>query len=137
MLMSNESLRVFRAAGIWSLSFIAIGVIGRSLVIDLSGLSAADAYVVTGWAEAGLRGYLWLEGGLLIAVVIAVAVHVISNGLRMAREGSARLFGILLPGHHRVSPQIGYVFVVLGCALAALSITTLVLLNSCRYMRLI
>jgi hypothetical protein len=37
----------------------------------------------------------------------------------------------------RVPRQFGYVFVLLGASLVALSITTLVLLNSCRYMRLI
>lgn len=34
-----------------------------------------------------------------------------------------------------VAPQ--YVFVLLAASMVALSITTLVLLNSCRYMRLI
>jgi len=37
----------------------------------------------------------------------------------------------------RLPRQFGYVFVFLGSSLVALSLTTLVLLNSCRYMRLI
>lgn len=36
-----------------------------------------------------------------------------------------------------VPPEFGYMFVVLGASLVALSITTLVLLNSCVYMRLV
>jgi hypothetical protein len=137
MLMSAEGPRLFRIAGIWSLSFIAIAVIGGALLIDLTGLSAADSYVMARWGESGLRVYLWVEGGLLAAVVTAVGTHIISGGLGMARRGSAHLFGIPLPGNRRAPREIGYVFVVLGCALIALSITTLVLLNSCRYMRLI
>jgi len=38
--------------------------------------------------------------------------------------------------HPRVRP-VGFVFVVLGAALVALSLTTLVASNFCRYMRLI
>ena len=51
------------------------------------------------------------------------------------RGGQSRLFGFPRGIPPRVPAQAGYVFVVLGTALVALSLTTLVLLNSCRYMR--
>lgn len=50
---------------------------------------------------------------------------------------TSRLFGDTLRLDPRMPRQLGYVFVVLGAGLVALSLTTLVLLNSCRYMRLI
>jgi hypothetical protein len=36
-----------------------------------------------------------------------------------------------------LATQLGYLLVLLGSALAALAITTLVLFNSCRYMRIV
>ena len=69
--------------------------------------------------------------------VAALGAHVVSGGLALARAGQSRLFGIRLAVHRRVRWGIGYVFVVLGAALVALSITTLVALNACRYMRLV
>lgn len=119
------------------LSFVAIAVIGGSLVMDLSGRSTADSFVLSRWSFPGLRAYLWLEGGLLVAIVTTLGTHIISTGLRVTREGTARFFGMPARHNSRVPAQIGYVFIVLGCALVALSLTTLVLLNSCRYMRLI
>jgi hypothetical protein len=122
---------------VWLLGLIAVAVIGGSLVMDLSGQSSADEYVIARWSMEGLRLYLWLEGGLLTAIVGALGAHIISVGFTVARGGPANLFGIPRPVHPRVPRQTGYVFVVLGSALVALSLTTLVLLNSCRYMRLV
>lgn len=119
------------------LGLIAIVVIGGSLAMDLTGMSSADQYVVARWGFPGLRIYLWLEGALLAAIVAAVGAHVISAGLSVSRGEQSRLFGIAYRLHSRMPRQYGYIFVVLGASLVALSLTTLVLLNSCRYMRLI
>jgi hypothetical protein len=131
-----KNLRIPEWAAVWLLSFIAVGVIGVSLVVDLTGESAADQFVLARWSWNGLRAYLWLEGGVLAGVVAALGLHVVSGGFAVTRSGQGRLFGIHLALHQRVR-GIGYVFVVLGAALVALSLTTLVALNACRYMRLI
>lgn len=120
----------------WMLGFIAIVLIGSSLAMDLTGMSAADQYVIARWGFPGLRIYLWLEGALLSAIVAAFGAHVIAGGLTVSRGGQTRMFGIAYR-LHRMPRQYGYIFVVLGASLVALSLTTLVLLNSCRYMRLI
>jgi hypothetical protein len=122
---------------VWVLGLIAVAVIGGSLAMDLSGQSSADGYVIGRWSMEGLRLYLWLEGGLLTAIVATLGAHIISVGFDVARGCPANLFGIPRPVHPRVPRQAGYIFVVLGSALVALSLTTLVLLNSCRYMRLV
>ena len=129
--------RIPRPAAIWLLGFIAVALIGGSLTLDLSGESAAAQYVLTRWSVEGLRVYLWLEGGLLVGIVAALGAHVVSTGLAVTRGAQSRLFWIQLALDPRVPRQTGYIFVVLGAALIALSLTTLVLLNSCRYMRLI
>lgn len=121
----------------WVLVISAVAYTGISLVADLSGDSAADLFVVTHWSMQGLRAYLWLEGGLLAALVTAVGANTISTGLTVARGGVGRLFGLRVPMRPHMPRQIGYVFVVLGAGLVALSVTTLALLNGCRYMRLI
>jgi hypothetical protein len=120
----------------WMLGFIAIVLIGGSMSLDLTGMSSADQYVVARWGFPGLRIYLWLEGALLSAIVAAVGAHVISAGLTVSRGEQSRMFGIAYR-LHRMPRQYGYIFVVLGACLVALSLTTLALLNSCRYMRLI
>ena len=120
---------------IWMLGFVAIAVAGGSLMMDLSGLSSADQFVLARWSFPGLRIYLWLEGTVLTAIVAALGAHVISTGFVVARGGASQMFGI--GTHPRVPRQFGYVFVFLGASLVALSLTTLVLLNSCRYMRLL
>jgi hypothetical protein len=121
----------------WMLVIFAFALVGISLVADLNGESPADAFVITHWSMEGLRVYLWLEGGLLAVLVIALGTNSISAGMTVARGGIARLFGIPVRTHSLVPRQIGYIFVVLGAGLVALSLTTLALLNTCRYMRLI
>jgi hypothetical protein len=119
------------------LGFVAVAVVGGSLAMDLSGYSAADQFIITRWSFPGLRMYLWLEGALLTAIVAALGVHVIASGLAVARGSASHLFGIAMRIPPRMPRQFGYVFVILGASLVALSLTTLVLLNSCRYMRVI
>jgi len=131
----REKLRITPHILIWMLGFIAVAVVGGFLMMDLSGLSAADQFVLARWSFPGLRIYLWLEGALLAAIVTALGVHVFSTGFVVARGGASQMFGIRT--HPRMPRQFGYVFVFLGASLVALSLTTLVLLNSCRYMRLV
>jgi hypothetical protein len=131
-----KKLRIPQSGVVWLLACIAVALIGGSLVMDLTGESAADQFVLARWSLSGLRDYLWLEGGVLAGVVAALGLHVVSGGFALTRGGSSRLFGIHLAVHPRVR-GIGYVFVVLGAALVALSLTTLVALNACRYMRLV
>jgi hypothetical protein len=131
-----KRLRISRPGALWLLAFIAVALIGGSLVMDLTGESAADQFVLARWSLSGLRVYLWLEGGVLAGIVAALGLHVASGGFALTRGGPSRLFGIQLAIHLRVR-GVGLVFVVLGAALVALSLTTLVALNSCRYMRLI
>jgi hypothetical protein len=138
--MSNQlqpDPRVLRPLAVWLLGFVAVAVIGVSMATDLTGQSAADQYVLSRWSFEGLRVYLWLEGGVFAGVVAALGVHILSTGFVFTRGGQPTLFGIPLTARRRAPRQTGYVFVVLGSALVALSLTTLVLLNSCRYMRLI
>ena len=135
--MNRDRLRITPQIVVWMLGFVAIALIGGSLTMDLSGQSAADLFVIERWSFEGLRIYLWLEGFLLAVIVAGVGAHVVTTGLAVTRGVGARMFGILLKIHPIVSRQLGYVLVLLGASLVALSITTLVLLNSCRYMRLI
>ena len=74
---------------------------------------------------------------MFAGVVALLGAHIVSTGLAFTRGNQPNLFGIPLTARRRTPRQTGYVFVVLGSALVALSLTTLVLLNSCRYMRLI
>jgi hypothetical protein len=124
-------------AVVWLLGFVVIAVLGGAFIIDLSGESNADRFVLTNWSWDGLRIYLWLEGGLLIAVVAALGIHVVSIGLAVVKGRTARLFGMPSPVHPVFAGPAGYVFVVLGGTLVALSLSMFVLLNSCRYMRLV
>jgi len=119
------------------LGIVSIVLIGLSMAVDLTGQSAADQYVLSRWSFEGLRVYLWLEGGVFAALVAALGAHVVSTGFAFTRGDQPNLFGIPLTAQRRTPRQTGYVFVVLGTALVTLSLTTLVLLNSCRYMRLI
>jgi hypothetical protein len=133
---SLKNLRIPQSGVVWLLACISVALIGGSLVMDLTGESAADQFVLTRWSLNGLRAYLWLEGGVLAGIVAVLGLHVASGGFALTRGGPSRLFGIQLAIHPRVR-GVGFVFVVLGAALVALSLTTLVALNSCRYMRLI
>ena len=135
--MTRDALRVTREVTVWMLGFIAIVFIGGSLTMDLSGQSAADVFVIQRWSFEGLRIYLWLEALVLSAIVAALGAHVVATGFGMTRGATANLFGFALRLRPIVPRQFGYMFVVLGAALIALSITTLVLFNSCRYMRIV
>ena len=122
---------------VWLAGFVAIAILGGSLTVDLTGVSAADQFVLSRWSFEGLRIYLWLEALVLVAIVASLGMHVVSIGFAVAREGPGRLFGAGIPTNSRVPRQAGYIFVLLGAGLVALSLTTVVLFNSCRYMRLI
>src|SRR5213075_3078440 len=122
---------------LWMVGFVAIAVIGGSLAMDLSGFSAADRFIVSHWRMRGLRLYLWFEAGVLVAIVVAVGWSAISTGLAVARGQAASFFGIDASLRTRIPAQLGYLLVLLGSALVALGITTLVLFNSCRYMRIV
>ena len=136
MTETKQTKRTLTVAPVlWLLGFIAVAVIGGALVMDLSGQSQADRFVIANWSFSGLRIYLWLEALTLVAIVVALGMHVISVGFGITRGNRANLIGGTI--HPRVPPQAGFIFVVLGAALVALSITTLVLFNSCAYMRLI
>ena len=128
---------ILRPLAVWLLGIVAIALVGVSMAVDLTGQSAADQYVLSRWSFEGLRVYLWLEGGAFAALVAALGTHIVTTGFAFTRGGQPNLFGIPLTAQRRAPRQTGYVFVVLGAALVALSLTTLVLLNSCRYMRLI
>ena len=128
--MPNPLLKATRIPGpavIWLLGFIAIALIGGSLTVDMTGQSAADQFILARWSFEGLRVYLWLEAGVLVAVVAALGFHVLSTGFAVTRGAQSRLFGVHLALHPSVPRQTGYVFVVLGSALVALSLTTLIL----------
>jgi hypothetical protein len=122
---------------VWLIAFVAVILIGGSLTADMTGQSAADQYILSRWSFEGLRAYLWLEAGGFVAIVIALGLHVIATGFAVTRGGQTRVFGANLRLHPLVPRRTGYIFVVLGAALVALSLTTLVLFNSCVYMRLI
>jgi hypothetical protein len=133
----QKKVKVPLPAVIWLLGFVAVALLGGSLVIDLGGQSNADNFVLARWSFEGLRVYLWLESGLLIAVTVALGIHVLSIGFAVARGHAARLFGMPSPLHPVIAGPAGYIFVVLGAALVAMSLSMFVLLNSCRYMRLV
>jgi hypothetical protein len=122
---------------LWMTGFVAIAVIGGSLTMDLSGFSAADQFIVSHWRFRGLRFYLWFEAGVLVAIVAAIGWSAINTGLEVSRGQAAALFGIDASVGARIPRQLGYALVLLGSALVALGITTLVLFNSCRYMRIV
>ena len=134
--MNRDQLRITPQLVVWVPGFVAVALIGGSLIMDLSGQSAADLFVIERWSFEGLRIYLWVEAFLLAAIVAGLGAHVVTTGLAVTRGVSARMFGILLKIHPIIPRQLGYVLVLLGASLVALSITTLALLNSCRYMRL-
>ena len=117
--------------------FVAVAVIGGSLAMDLSGFSNADQFIISRWGFRGLRLYLWFEAGVLVAIVTALGWSAINTGLAVARGEAAALFGIDPAMRPRMPNGLGYVLVLLGSALVALAITTLVLFNSCRYMRIV
>ncbi|HJP85844.1 MAG TPA: hypothetical protein VJ852_07645 [Gemmatimonadaceae bacterium] len=122
---------------LWLAGFVAIAVVGGLLTIDLTGFSAADRFIVSHWSLRGLRIYLWFEAGVLVTLVIAVGWSAITTGLDVARGDAPEFFGLDAAMRPRIPNQIGYALVLLGSALVALAVTTLVLFNSCRYMRIV
>ncbi|HJP58365.1 MAG TPA: hypothetical protein VJ865_00115, partial [Gemmatimonadaceae bacterium] len=116
---------------------VGIVVVGGLLAIDLSGVSATDRFIMSRWSFRGLRIYLWFEAGVLVTLVVAVGWSAITTGLDLARDGAPKLFGDNTALRPRVFNQLGYLLVLLGSALVALAVTTLVLFNSCRYMRIV
>ena len=127
----------FRLLILWMTGFVAIAVIGSLLTLDLSGSSAADRFVIGHWGFRGLRFYLWFEAGVLVAIVAAVGWSALNAGLAFVRGGAAALYGADVTMRVRIPNQLGYLLVLLGAALIAMSVTTLVLFNSCRYMRIV
>ena len=121
----------------WVTGFIAVAVIGGALTIDLTGFSAADRFLISRWGLRGLRLYLWFEAGVLVTIVAAIGWTAITTGLDIARRNPLPFPGVDATLRARVSTQLGYLLVLLGSALTALAITTLVLFNSCRYMRIV
>ena len=121
----------------WTAGFFAIAFVGGLLTMDLSGLSAADKFIISHWSFRGLRIYLWFEAGVLVTLVTAVGWSAINTGLAIARGRPATLFGTTPRAAARLYNQLGYMLVLLGSALVALAVTTLVLFNSCRYMRIV
>lgn len=121
----------------WVTGFIAIAVLGGALTIDLTGFSAADRFMIARWGFRGLRLYLWFEAGVLVTIVTAIGWSAITTGLDIARRHPVAFPGIEASLRARVSTRLGYLLVLLGSALTALAITTLVLFNSCRYMRIV
>src|SRR3954466_9694381 len=107
----------------WATAFVAIAAIGASITVDLTGRSATDQFVLSRWSFAGLRVYLWAEALVFVAIVAWLGLHIASVGFGFAREGAATLFGPGMTTHNRVPRQAGYIFVVLGAGLVALSLT--------------
>jgi hypothetical protein len=121
----------------WLAGFVAIAIVGGLLAMDLTGFSAADRFIISRWSLRGLRVYLWFEAGVLVTLVVAVGWSAITTGLDLARGDAPELFGVDAAMRPRIPNQIGYMLVLLGSALVALAVTTLVLFNSCRYMRIV
>lgn len=122
---------------LWMTGFVAIAVIGGALTLDLTGSSAADRFMISHWGFRGLRLYLWFEVGVLFAIICAIGWSAIDAGLMAARAGAAAIVGVNAAVPAQIQKQLGYVLVFAGSALIALALTTLVLFNSCRYMRIV
>ena len=121
---------------LWMAGFVAIAVVGGALTFDLTGISAADRFMISHWGFRGLRLYLWFEVGVLFAIICAIGWSAIDTGLTVARSGTAAIVGVNVDFRAQIQKQLGYVLVLAGSALIALALTTLVLFNSCRYMRI-
>ena len=122
---------------LWMAGFVAIAVIGGALTLDLTGISTADRFMVSHWGFRGLRLYLWFEVGVLFAIICAIGWSAIDTGLVVARAGTAAIVGVNVALRTQIQKQLGYILVFAGSALIALALTTLVLFNSCRYMRIV
>ncbi len=122
---------------LWMAGFVAIAVIGGALTLDLTGISPVDRFIVSHWGFRGLRFYLWFEVGVLFAIICAIGWSAIDTGLTVARSGTAAIVGVNVALRTQIQKQLGYVLVLAGSALIALALTTLVLFNSCRYMRIV
>jgi type IV secretory pathway VirB3-like protein len=64
-------------------------------------------------------------------------MHVVRAGFAVTRGAPANIFGIPMRLRPGIFASSGYIFVVLGAALVALAVTSLAVLNSCRYMRIV
>ena len=122
---------------LWVAGFVAIAVIGGALTLDLTGSSAADRFMISHWGFRGLRLYLWFEVGVLFAIICTIGWSAIDTGLTVARAGNAAIVGVNVALRAQIQKQLGYILVFAGSALIALALTTLVLFNSCRYMRIV
>ena len=122
---------------LWMTGFVAIALLGGALTVDLTGFSSADRFMISHWGFRGLRIYLWFEVGVLFAIICAIGWSAIDTGLTVARAGTAAIPGMNVALRAQIQKQLGYVLVLAGSALIALALTTLVLFNSCRYMRIV
>ena len=85
-----------RLLAILLLGIVLIAIVGVSMAVDLTGQSAADQYLLSRWSFAGLRVYLWLEGGVFAALVAVLGAHIVSTGFAFTRGDQPNLFGIPL-----------------------------------------
>ena len=117
---------------------LALGLaLGASIANDLNGTSLMDVLMIRIGSFAALKVYLWIEGALFASAIAWIGMHVAGAGFAVKRGLPAEMFGIPMRQQARIHPSAGYIFVVLGAALVALAITSLAVLNSCRYMRIV
>ena len=119
------------------LVLIAAVVLGVSTGYDLNGTSMADTLMIRLGGLTALKIFLWIEGGLFAAAVAWLGLHVVTAGFAITRSAQVNMFGLPLRVRTGVFPSSGYIFVILGAAMVALAITSLAVLNSCRYMQLV
>ncbi|HUQ98946.1 MAG TPA: hypothetical protein VM166_05775 [Gemmatimonadaceae bacterium] len=119
------------------LVFVVTVVLGASIASDLNGDSYMDTLAIQLGSFAVLKVYLWIEGAAFASAVAWIGLHVVRAGFAVTRGMPANVFGIPMRVRPGVLPSAGYIFVLLGAALVALAITSVALLNSCRYMRII
>ena len=111
--------------------------LGASIANDLNGTSLMDGLMIELGSFTALKIYLWIEGALFAAAIVWIGIHVVRAGFAVTRGVPANVFGIPMRLRPGVLPSAGYIFVVLGAALVALAITSLAVLNSCRYMQIV
>jgi hypothetical protein len=111
--------------------------LGASIAVDLNGTSFMDILMIRTGSFTALKIYLWMEGALLASSIGWLGWHVVQAGFAVTRGSPASMFVIPMRTRPGMSPSVGYIFVVLGAALVALAITSLAVLNSCRYMRIV
>lgn len=119
------------------LVFAAALALGASIANDLNGTSYMDALAMQLGSFTALKIYLWIEGAALAAAIVWIGIHVVRAGFAVTRGVPANVFGISMRGRPGVLASSGYIFVLLGAVLVALAVTSLAVLNSCRYMRIV